>query len=876
MTVALVAASGAVLIGWPGWVILRIGRGSTRLSPVLAIPASFGLGLSLIAAAGWSAYLLHLGFRGAAAISYGFLVLTAVATTAIAASPLLRRPPPRPDGVRRIPSFELIMAIEVAAVVAAVVYTGPWLSATADSFYHLAAARSLATYGNPLPQQIFFPAPDRFPDPSSGAWHLALALIAQLSQSDLTEVWRVANLVTAGLTTLAFGALALVLTRSRTAAVVAAALYTVIGVDFDFRAAAYPNRFGLLLAWLALAFGHRYAAGREPSELLRAILLGFGASAIHPSATPLLIVVLGGGAILAGLRPSRTVARLGVAALLTLAAALPIFAFQYLLISHPPSDAAAAQSALPLAVVHLRGIPLISPGFWFSDPAVSVATLLSPVLVWAWWRRETGAASILAALGTVPVLGLIPQVAVSSSTQYALIRVAQVVAPLAYVGWAWAIAVAVGLLRDHRPSRQSRRQPRSLRSRQAEARPAARWLAWPGAAALAVSGLVVGVTVEAGPVSLYQLQPVVAKSVVVSRSGDLTRGWRDLLAAVDVLPPRAVVLTDPDTAFELAGLTGHPVVGVTASHMPVQDEFRDGPVRRGDSLDLLDGYLEPAEAAGILEQYRAGYVLSVVNSDQGPLRPGQAAIFAPLASGTGWTLYRYDRSALADFLGLAAGLTPTSLPAGRAVFIRPPGAVPAGSRTITARDGAGDSFSAAVAGGPVMVLPVPSATPVGHYQLELEVGGGDRRALGSVDVGHELQVETFAGVLLAEPLSSASSGWVAIDGGPFHARQAAATTALGREATHLLDAPLPATTYCLRARVQNYGGPDNEVRVSLGNANAELRWGGAVTGQAWVEGEIAPTAAAGRVALRAVILGQPYVIVDAVAIYPREACAGAP
>ncbi len=240
MTLAWITVWSAALLLWPGFVIWRL-AGPRGLPWPLQIAPAFGLSLAVISVLGWSGHLLGLGFAGVRASSLVVLVLA----TLLSPIALWRRVTPEPIK----PGWTLWAGVAIAmAAGLSALYSGTWLSLTADTFYHLAAIQSVLVHGTALPQEVFFSSPVLAPDPSSGSWHLALALVSNLAGADPVMVWRAMTVAMAPVTVLAFFILAHSISRSGIAAVISTALYVVLALSLDFRSAANPNRFGLLLA----------------------------------------------------------------------------------------------------------------------------------------------------------------------------------------------------------------------------------------------------------------------------------------------------------------------------------------------------------------------------------------------------------------------------------------------------------------------------------------------------------------------------------------------------------------------------------------------------------------------------------------------------
>jgi hypothetical protein len=854
VTIAWISLWAAALLLLPGWVIWRLG-GPRGLPPALEIAPAFALSIAVISLVGWSGYVLGIGFSGVRAVSIVVLALAVLGLPVV----LWYRRPTASEPISPPWTLWAAVAIAVGAGLSAL-YSGPWLSATADAFYHLAAIRSLLEHGTALPQQVFFSAPVPAPDPTSGTWPVALALVSNLSGQDPVMVWRVMTVALPALTVLAFFGLALSITRRGTAALIACALYMVLALSFDFRAAAYPNRFGVLLAWLAVAFVLRFVENGSRRELAVAASIAFAASAVHPLLTPFLLVALAGGVAAAILVCSPSWNRLAVAATIVGAAALPLLVVNVsVLVAPAPYAAMAVTSALPLHTVH-HPWTWVWPAFWYYNPGTVLGTAFAVSLVRLWRAGEPRAGLVIATVVAIPAAALTPLFATTHGAQYLLARVAGVLEPLAWVSWGWGLTLAIGALRG-------------------------RWMV-PAAAMLVVSVVAMASAFYIGPWALYVSPANSVRSLASSRSTDLTVAWRDRLAAIDELPRSAILLAEPKMAYELAGLTNIEVVAVPLSHMPNQIEVRDGPRRRADALDAVQGRLDPTSLAGVIEHY--GVTDVIVDMDRTDAAAwaqlATAEILSPIASGDRWRLYRYDPAMLDGYLDLPtqegpgpelarSGVGPQMAVAGRAVFARLQWNQVAAGKARLQADALGSTrtFNRTVEVGgagssETLALPIPSDTPVGQYNLRLVLSGGESLPLGRFEVGLLYQAEDMGGVIAGD-----SSGWTMVGGPAYQGGLAAIATKAG-SATHQAIRPADAGSYCVGARIYDYGtNQSNLIEVTLGGAHAQLSWSGSVPGVRWVRTPITLDRAGGQLGIRLIQRGQAAALVDSLEIYPLVA-----
>lgn len=851
MTIAWISVWAAALLLLPGFVIWRL-VGPRGLPPALQVAPAFSLSLAVISIIGWSCFVLGIGFNGVKGAS---IVVVALAALGLPIALWYRRPA---AAERAIPGWALLAALALSLAAGfSVVFSGTWLSDTADTFYHLAAIRAVLDHGTALPQEVFFSTPVPAADPTSGAWHLALALVSSMSGLDPVAVWGVVTVAIAPVTVLAFFALALTVTRNAIAALIASGLYTVVGLGFDFRTAAYPNRFGLLLAWLALAFVLRYVENGSRRELAVAAAVAFAASAVHPLLSPFLMIGLACATAAAILVRSPSLMRFAIAAVVVGAAALPLLLINLSTLgASRPYTAMAVTSALLAPVIH-HPWPWVWPSFWFSTPGTVLGTAFSLLLLRQWRARDAGAGLLIAAILVIPVAALTPLFATTHSGQYLLARLAGVLTPLAWIALGWGLALAITALRSR--------------------------LVVPAAAVLLVSALVMAPAFYTGAVARYTLPASTAKSFAASRASDLTVVWRDRLDAIDKLPHSAVLLAEPRMAFELAGLTGREVVAVPLSHTPAQIEFRDGAQRREASLDAVQGRLDPAGLAGVIEHYGVTDVL--VDMDRTDATAWEelasAKILSPIASGDRWRLYRYEPLMLDGYLKLpiaagpgpelaSSGIGPQPALAGRAVFARVQWNQTFSGNARLQADAldANLRFSKTievVGSGPseTFALPIPTDTPVGHYRLSLVLSGGQSIALGRFDVSLLYQAEDMGGVVAGD-----AGGWSILGGSAYQGALSAASTRPG-STTHQPIPPAIAGRYCVGARVYDDGANQASVlEVTLGGATAQISWSGSTPGMRWLRSAITLDRPGGQLGMRLIQRGQAAMVVDALEVYP--------
>jgi hypothetical protein len=166
----------------------------------------------------------------------------------------------------------------------------PWYARSVDTFYHLAAVRSLLATGKAVPSDPIYGIATSAPDPTSGALHTMLAMWSYVTRVDPEVLWVGITVVGASMTVLAFWALARRVSGSDRAALWATIGYWVLVMMADGRAFGYPNRFSYALVFAAMtALVELADEGSWPAAALSAIAL-FAAGAVHLGSALLAIV----------------------------------------------------------------------------------------------------------------------------------------------------------------------------------------------------------------------------------------------------------------------------------------------------------------------------------------------------------------------------------------------------------------------------------------------------------------------------------------------------------------------------------------------------------------------------------------------------------
>jgi len=820
------------------------------------------MGLAVVSVAAWLAWLTRTGMTGAA-------ILTALVTiSAVVARFAWQR---RAEPMERPSNFDWAIGALAVIACALAAYTGPWMGQSADPFYHMAAAQALLRENRAIPQDVFFGITMPYPDVTSGTLELVLAWISLVA--GLVPTWGAFTFFGAAFTSACLAALAKEITRSTTAALIAAMLYLVVGLALDMRSAGYPNRIAPGLVWLSFVFLLRFARSdsRPWHELVPVGLFAFAAASIHSGMAPLLVILVISTFVAAALaalwrRRPRTLIPLAIACSALMLLVLPLLVIRVLAAVPPHSpEASLATWAPPLNVRHVLGLTFIDPRFWFSGwvTVTSVGTLcLLGRARRLLFDGDPGAAVLWGGSLIVPAITTVPLVVSVSNQLYFFARVAQLLVPLLLIAIAWELSRLPGL------TRISGLAPKSYTLRRMVA----------GYLLAASMFWIIGDQLPKGV--LYRYQGHAAYSVNYSRAHNLTVLWADRLRALDRAGPGAI-LAGLESSYELAGLTGRRVVAVPFGHNSFQDEARDGPLRRRDVADALRPSPDPTALVSVLYRYQVTFV--IVDK----AREAQASwdwiagqdVLTPVAQGSDWKLYRFDPGSLDHVLDVPlkgdVGVFPTRLIAGRAMFVRVKSPGPGQTAKVTALGvSSGATYRTQFAlpdqAGSTVTAPLllPDSARVDRYTVTVTVPGITPVVAGQVDVGHAYDAELFAGVYFGLVHGYArQAGWEAIDNPAYGGGGAARALRAGVPATRPLSEP--PGDFCMSLLVFDNGdGRAQALEVRVGGGAVTETWSGAVQAVRDIEVSVHAGASPHQISFRVPARSPTGVIVDRITLYP--------
>ncbi|TAK25573.1 MAG: hypothetical protein EPO26_04200 [Chloroflexota bacterium] len=822
---ALVAATIAIV---PGLAISRLAR-----VPLGGLSGAAALGCAFISLLAYGAGQLGLGLGTIALVA----VLAVVAGAAIVQSsmPILFRPSDRRDW----------FSVGAGALAAPIAWSqGTWLSHTADSFYHLAAIRSLWLRDEAFPRLPMYADAATSLDPTGSGLHSIAAVAIYLTGANTLDTWRLLHPLAAALLAATYARLLTRVAPGSTAAVVAGLTLLVASEGlFDLRETIYPHAIALAALWTLAGL-----ATIDPSERTwrHTALLGVGLAglaAIHAGVAIIGVVVV---ALAIARRPLHALGSVGPGVAILIARLMPLTAgsddprvgFPAYPAAIPTFGASATYPWAELAFGRLALPPALT--------IVAVAVATATLCVWA-YRRQAPRSWPIVAVATLPALGLLAPFAEAwPAIGYAAMRVA---IPAATFQAATIVIAVSGLARS---------------------RPPVRSMADVIAATVAAAALLASIGTLRG---LLDARPE-GRGLNASRAADVPAR---IAALARALPPGAVdgtVLTDPVTGYYLAGLIDARVATTPRNHTPAAIERTDGWLRRADVIALVNASAPPERLAAIAAQW-PNAPLIIARGAPGATRwmnrplPG----FARVADVGDWLAFARTRAAPSEWMepildrdAGAWGYAPAEPIAGDAVVVRVRPS-DAREREIEIRSRSGQAIATGTIEDSAAMLIPPPTVPAGRYDV-VALGPSGERHLGQIALGNEYEAESFP-VRDLPPRGVSFAGWRIYDLDYYGRGRAALTGYDGTIARPIL--PLPPGRYRIVARVFDYDArAANIVTVAFGDATATLTWTGGTNGPTMVHTDVTATHLVSSLALTATRVGQPFSIVDWVRIYPAD------
>lgn len=548
------------------------------------IAAAFALTLAVVEVVSLLAY--HLG-----ASLVGVLTICGIVFLALGiASVLLRR---RDASVEA--GWQGLVLAGLAAVAA--IAERPWFSQSADTFYHLAAVRSLLVFNRPMVTDPFYATSTRTLDPTSGVWHTALACISKATGLDPVWLWPGATAVGAALTTLAFFALVRSVAKDG-AATVATLGFVVLGLGADLRSFAYPNHMALACMLLALAGVVRlmerptFADGVLTAvALVSTVSLHLAAAATVVLVASFLVVLLFASTLVQRAKGSADwspLVALGAVAVAAAAVSAPVLLPKAATVAasslagFDAADVLAQTWSIPGTALRLAAPSMASGTVGLCLAGLPIGLVAAVVAFRDGDRRALGVCAIALLPAALLVDPLVTPILLRQSP-YMVLRVAMLLGFTTFVAVGWALSSAS--LRHV--------TPRLL---------------------LAALALAVATWGAVQPLygNLFEAPQTNQVGFAASRLNDIRALWGSgSLAEMgrQVGSNYPVIASDPFTSYYLAGLLPAGVIAVPPTHSPLIFTSSDYASRVEDMTRLMDPATSEADRRAILARRHATFVL---------------------------------------------------------------------------------------------------------------------------------------------------------------------------------------------------------------------------------------------------------------------------
>jgi hypothetical protein len=509
-------------------------------------------------------------------------------------------------GHLRKPTAERAGLILAGVTALAAMIERPWFRSGADTFYHLAATRSLLATQRALVTDPFHGTGIGVLDPTSGVWHTIQAIMSRALFTDIATLYLGVTALGAGMIVLAFWVLARRVGGNAKAATIATVAMVAVAYHFDFRVMAYPKHLSEALLFFGIAALARLLDEPRWPDVALAAVVGVATTTMHLAAAEFLflaggfiMLALGFGAVMErAARDERYWGRqLGMTACalgLTAAASVPILLPKVGALSG--SSVIGADSFLRLSdhVMTIGNVDIVRfGGMYTGGPLLFFAmlVLIAFTLPAAYRDRDPHALAAVALMAMIPLVlndPVLTPFALHFSS-YMTSRMAALMRFMPFVGIAWALGKAL-------PGRE-RLMPRLA----AAAIALALVGAGPDLVSTATGFYVPGF--ERG-LDVYGLGATLTMDIRASWGVETIEKIRRVVG--DGYP---VVAAEPHTSYYIAGILPVSVVATQISHSPAAIEVVDGPQRRADMEEFFASYTSASTRRALVRRYHIRYVV---------------------------------------------------------------------------------------------------------------------------------------------------------------------------------------------------------------------------------------------------------------------------
>jgi hypothetical protein len=486
--------------------------------------------------------------------------------------------------------------------------SGFWLAHQADSFYHLAAIRTLVMTDRPVVTDPFLATASRAVDPTTGSWHTLLAAFTRLLGSDPVIQYNAMGVAITVLLALTVWSVMRGVSKGTWAPAIATAVALFAVYHLDFRIAFYPNTFSVPVALLALVLMLRAFQDRDAAIALAAALAGIGAASVHMGTAELYFLGLAlvfawccVAALAARKDPHATATAAGllrvagIGTVVVLASAPLLLARFAAMAGWSASVSGIIGNSIDMPTVTIPGtlMRMVAPDAVYGGPAWLYLPWIAMAVAAGWvaFVKREQVSFRVAAIASMPVLTVgnpIVSAAMLSYSPYMAFRIQAAMMLCMYAAIAWALSIGWG--RD--------------------------WRLVVRGVAIAVS--IALVVMAAGPVNhLYTGRDY--NTVWKSRSADVRKIWGGNLEpalTATVGKSRPMVVGSASTVYMIAGLSWVRVPVVAPAHMPIWYSRTRTIDTTRDMVRLLDPWASRQDRDAILQRYHAVFVAFDLTNDK--------------------------------------------------------------------------------------------------------------------------------------------------------------------------------------------------------------------------------------------------------------------
>ena len=514
-------------------------------------------------------------------------------------------------------------------------WTGPWLSHSADSFMHMAAVRRLINTGQVLNTGVYFPWESPGLVPQTGTWHLALALLSSFSGMDITRIWLYLPALLTPVYILSFHAFASTLFKNHKLTAFVTVLYFILHHKLDFRLVTKANRISLAIVWIALLFTLKYLDTGKKKYLCLAAALGFVLSTVHLFTIELFLLSISSYALFRFLfRLKKRVfsdgdlKRVLVMIVVTLVLAFPFVIFKlastrFTVGPIPPTEIREAyRKGFRYSLSLGEKFFIVDPAMLFRHPLLFKKTPIPDVgargelVLFAYIlmfflipaclrgkRAETFLFGNMAIVSLVIFNPLLLHFIAGRVPDLAVFRLAYEMPLSVLVFGFFLYQWLTGLMRS---------EDEGLKGAQR------RWKGWKsrllpsfltGISLFCAISSFWGDPVVGGVVAIYNPFSTYIYSAKTSREGRLVNWEEPFSFIMNEVPKDAVVLSDPLSSYYVAGLTGRFVITVPPGHQEEID-LRKGPQARQEVMSILDQDVDLKTTVSLLRKWNADYIFA--------------------------------------------------------------------------------------------------------------------------------------------------------------------------------------------------------------------------------------------------------------------------